>query len=129
MNKLVNPKAVHAPLGAYTHSIKVPRDAEWLVVAGQVGMNAKGQVLDGIRKQAEQAFRNILACLKECGMRKKDLVKFNVYLTDSRHIEPYRAARKKVIGDATQPASTLLVIDGLASPDLLIEVEAWAAKA
>ena len=27
MNQLVNPKAVHAPLGAYTHSIKVPRDA------------------------------------------------------------------------------------------------------
>jgi enamine deaminase RidA (YjgF/YER057c/UK114 family) len=129
MNKLVNPKAVHAPLGAYTHSIKVPRDAEWLVVAGQVGMNAKGQVLDGIRKQAEQAFRNIPACLKESGMRKNNLVKFNVYLTDSRHIDPYRAARKKVIGDATQPASTLLVIDGLASPDLLIEVEAWAAKA
>ncbi len=129
MNKLVNLKAVHAPLGAYTHSIKVPRDAEWLVVAGQVGMNAKGQVLDGIRKQAEQGFRNILACLKESGMRKNNLVKFNVCLTDSCHIEPYRAARKKVIGDATQPASTLLVIDGLASPDLLIEVEAWAAKA
>ena len=129
MNQLVNPKAVHAPLGAYTHSIKVPRDAEWLVIAGQVGMNARGKVLDGIRKQAEQAFSNILACLKENGMRKKDLVKFNVYLTDSRHIEPYRAARKKVIGDATLPASTLLIIDGLASPDLLIEVEALAAKA
>ena len=129
MNQLVNPKAVHAPLGAYTHSIKVPRDAEWLVIAGQVGMNAKGQVLDGIRKQAEQAFRNILACLRENGMRKNDLIKFNVYLTDSRHIEPYRAARKKVIGDATLPASTLLIIDGLASPDLLVEVEALAAKA
>ena len=129
MNQLVNPKTVHAPLGAYTHSIKVPRDAEWLVIAGQVGMNAKGQVLDGIRKQAEKAFRNILACLRENGMRKNDLIKFNVYLTDSRHIEPYRAARKKVIGDATLPASTLLIIDGLASPDLLIEVEALAAKA
>ena len=129
MNQHVNPKAVHAPLGAYTHSIKVPRDAEWLVIAGQVGMNAKCQVLDSIRKQAEQAFRNILACLRENGMRKNDLVKFNVYLTDSRHIESYRAARKKVIGDATLPASTLLIIDGLASSDLLIEVEALAAKA
>jgi enamine deaminase RidA (YjgF/YER057c/UK114 family) len=129
MNKRVNPKAVHAPLGAYSHTIRIPRDAEWLVIAGQVGMSAKGKIQDGIRKQAEQTFRNILACLKENGMRKKDLVKFNVYLTDSRHVEPYRAARKKVIGDATVPASTLLIIDGLASPDLLIEVEALAAKA
>ena len=62
-------------------------------------------------------------------MAKKDLVKFTVFLTDPRQIDAYRQARKKVIGDATLPASTLLVIDGLASPDMLIEIEAQAAKA
>ena len=66
--------------------------------------------------------------LKDNGMAKKDLVKFTVFLTDPRHIEIYRAARKKVIGDATIPASTLLVVNGLASPDMLIEIEALAAK-
>ena len=60
----------------------MPANAEWLVISGQVGVNAKGQIVDGIRKQAEQAFRNILACLKEGGMAKKDLVKFTVFLTD-----------------------------------------------
>ena len=126
---MANPKAVHKPLGAYSHSVKVPRDAEWLVMAGQVGVDAKGKIAEGIRKQAEQAFRNILACLRENGMRKSDLVKFTVFLTDPRYIEAYRAARKKIIGDDTKPASTLLIVDGLASPDLLIEVEATAAKA
>lgn len=128
MNQHVNPKTSHPPLGAYSHCVKVPRDAEWLVMAGQVGVDAKGRLQDGIRKQAEQAFRNILAGLRENRMTKSDLVKFTVYLTDPRHIEPYRAARKKVIGDATLPASTLLIIDGLASPDMLIEIEATAAK-
>ncbi|MDP6564829.1 MAG: RidA family protein [Alphaproteobacteria bacterium] len=128
MNQLVNPKAVHKPLGAYSHSVRIPANADWLVIAGQVGADARGRVQDGIRKQAEQAFRNILACLKENGMAKRDLVKFTVYLTDPRHIEAYRAARKKVIGDATVPPSTLVIIDGLASPDLLVEVEAMAAK-
>ena len=129
MNQFVNPKSSHKPLGAYSHSVRVPRDAEWLVMAGQVGVNGKGQLQDGIRKQAEQAFRNILACLRENKMRKGDLVKFTVFLTDPRHVEAYRAARKKVIGDDTLPASTLLIIDGLASPDMLIEIEATAAKA
>ncbi|MDP6705946.1 MAG: RidA family protein [Alphaproteobacteria bacterium] len=129
MHQFVNPKASHRPLGAYSHSVKVPANAEWLVIAGQVGLNAKGQLQDGIRKQAEQAFRNILACLRENGMRKQHLVKFTVFLTDPRHIDGYRAARKKVIGDDTLPASTLLLIDGLASPDMLIEIEATAAKA
>ena len=128
MNQFVNPKASHKPLGAYSHSVKVPAGAEWLVVAGQVGIDPKGKLQDGARKQAEQAFRNVLACLKENGMAKKDLVKFTVFVTDPRHVDAYRAARKKVIGDATMPASTLLIVDGLASPDIVIEIEAMAAK-
>ena len=55
-------------------------------------------------------------------------VKFTVYITDSRFIGDYRAARKKIIGDNTLPTSTLVIIDGLASPDMLVEIEAWAAK-
>jgi len=128
MNEFVNPKNSHKPLGAYTHSVKVPRDAEWLVIAGQVGINAKGQIQDGIRKQAEQAFRNVLACLRANRMNKGDLVRLQVFLTDPRFVDAYRAARKKVIGDETKPASTLLIVNGLASPDLLIEVEGMAAK-
>ncbi|MDP6831231.1 MAG: RidA family protein [Alphaproteobacteria bacterium] len=128
MNEFVNPKANAKPAGAYSHSVKVPPGAEWLVIAGQVGIDGKGKLQPGIRKQAEQCFRNILNCLKENGMAKKHLVKFTVFLTDPRSIEPYRAARKKVIGDATLPASTLLIVDGLASPDMLIEIEATAAK-
>lgn len=128
MNQIVNPKSVHKPLGAYSHTVAIPHDAALLFIAGQVGMDAKGKLQDGIRKQAEQAYRNILACLKENGMRKQDLVKMTVFLTDPRHVDAYRAARKKIIGDATAPAATLLIVDGLASPDMLIEVEAMAAK-
>ena len=36
---------------------------EWLAIAGQVGMNAKGDVASGVRRQTEQALRNIQACL------------------------------------------------------------------
>lgn len=129
MNEISNPKTVHKPAGAYSHTVKVPKDAEWLVLAGQVGVNAKGKLQPGIAKQAEQAFRNVMACLRANGMNKSHLVKFTVYLTDPRSVDAYRAARKKVIGDDTLPASTLLIIDGLASPDMLIEIEAMAAKA
>ena len=129
MTKFVNPKGSFKPQGAYTHSVKVPANAEWLVISGQVGFDAKGKIAGTVRQQTEQAFRNILNCLKENGMTKKHLVKFTVFLTDPRSIDAYRAARKKVIGDGTLPASTLLIVDGLASPDMLVEIEATAAKA
>lgn len=128
MLEFSNPKGVRAPIGAYSHTVKVPANAEWLYVSGQVGVDAKGKVQPGIRKQSEQAFRNVLACLREHKMTKKNIVKFTVFLTDSRFVADYRAARKKIIGDDTLPASTLLIVEGLASPDLLVEVEAVAAK-
>jgi len=128
MSEASNPKTVHPPLGRYSHTVKVPPSAEWLVVSGQVGIDAKGRLASGIARQAEQAFRNVLACLKAHGMTKKHLVKFTVLLTDSRFIPDYRAARSKVIGDELVPASTLMIVAGLAAPDLLVEIEALAAK-
>ena len=71
----------------------------------------------------------MIAALRANKMAKGDLIKLTVFLSDPRHIDAYRGARKKVIGDATLPASTLLIVDGLASPDMLSEVEGMAAKA
>ena len=114
MNEHSNPKQVHPPLGAYSHTVKVPPNATWLILSGQVGGNASGKLQTGMRRQAEQVFRNILACLRANRMRKEDLVKLVVYLTDPRLIEDYRAPRNKLLGADVRPASTLLVIDGLA---------------
>ena len=128
MNTLSNPNTVHTPVGKYHHTVKVPDNAEWLVISGQVGMDTAGKVAGGVREQAEQAFHNIVARLEANDMAREDLVKFTIYLTDSRFIGDYRAARSAVIGDDIQPASTLLIVSGLATPDLLVEIEAWAAK-
>lgn len=129
MSEAMNPKTVHKPLGLYSHTVKVPADAEWLVISGQVGMNAKRVTATGAKRQAEQAYKNILACLRANKMTKEHLVKLTIYLTDSRYIEDARAARLKVFGEAVQPTSTLVVVDALAAPEYLVEVEAWAAKA
>ena len=128
MNVSSNAAAVHKPLGKYCHTTLVPASVRWLVVSGQVGIDKNGKLATNLRKQAEQCFRNILVCLRENRMRKGDLVKTTVYLTDSRFVDDYRLARSRIIGDATLFTSTLVVVDGLASPDILIEIEAWAAK-
>ncbi len=83
MNTAMNPNTVHKPGGAYCHTVKVPANAEWLVISGQIGVDAKGKIASGARKKSEQVFRNIIACLRANGMSKRDLVKFTIYLTDS----------------------------------------------
>ena len=129
MNSFSNPDTVHSPLGKYSHTAKVPGNSEWLVISGQVGRDVDGNVPAGVKEQSEAAFRNVLACLEASGMSKTDIVKFTVYLTDARFIGDYRTARSNIIGDDILPTSTLLIVAGLAAPEFLVEIEAWAAKA
>lgn len=128
MNTPTNPSSVHKPLGMYSHTMKVSPGSEWLVVAGQLGVNSEGGVADGFRPQAEQALSNIIACLRANDMDKEDIVKLTIYSTVSDCQGEVRAARRKILGEAVVPPTTLVIVAGLASPEFLIEIEAWAAK-
>ncbi len=122
-----NASTVAAPLARYSHAIEVPPDARWLYISGQVGIRPDGEVPADIESQADQAFANVIAILADAGMSVADLVKVTSFVVGSEQIPAYRNAREKHLGYA-DPASTLLVIDALARPDLKIEVEAVAAK-
>jgi len=128
MNRAHDPKDVHAPLSNYAHGIEVAAGARWLYVSGQVGIGRDGKTASGFEAQAETAWRNLLAVMKSAGMGPGDLVKVTTYLTRREDIGANRAIRDKYMGGA-KAASTMVLISGLASPELLIEVEAHAAKA
>jgi len=123
----LNPKTVSFS-GKYSLGAEVPAGAKLLFVSGQVGVNSKGKLQDGIDKQCEQVWKNIGQVLKAGGMGYKDIVKMTTFLTDSRFIPASRVARDKVIPAAPYPSSTLLIVQGLADPSMLVEIEVVAAK-
>lgn len=127
MNRMFNPKTVAAPVGAYTHGCEVLPGARLLSVAGQVGMKPDGALGKDIDEQCEWTLRNIMAVLRDANMGPPDLVKLYVCLVDRGHLPNWRAARAKVLGDV-KPTSTLVIVAGLVSPELLVEADAWAAK-
>jgi enamine deaminase RidA (YjgF/YER057c/UK114 family) len=128
MNKLLNPKTVAAPVGAYSHAVEVPAGARWLHIAGQVGVRADGAVAKGAEAQCEAIWQNITAILAAANMGVRDLVRINTFLVRPEDIAAARTVRAKYLEDHL-PASTLLVVARLASPDYLMEIEATAAKA
>ncbi len=125
--KFHNPTTVSFS-GKYSLGAEVPAGARLFYVSGQVGVAPGGKLQPTFEKQAEQAWKNIGAVLKSAGMTYKDIVKATIFLTDSRYIEPYRAVRDKFIKGPPYPASTLLIVQGLADPAMLLEVEVVAAK-
>jgi 2-iminobutanoate/2-iminopropanoate deaminase len=125
--KFHNPKSVSLA-GNYSLGAEVPPGARLFYVSGQIGVDSKGKLQAGIEKQVEQVWKNIREVLKSGGMGFGDVVKVNVFLTDSRFIVPYRAVRDRFFPQAPFPASTLLIVQGLADPGMLVEVEVVAAK-
>jgi 2-iminobutanoate/2-iminopropanoate deaminase len=124
---MLNPPAVAAPAGPYSHGIETPPGARWLHIAGQIGIAPDGKVPADFAGQAELCWRNIEAILAAAGMGVEHLVKCTHFLTRTEDIAAYGKVRAQHLGEA-RPASTLLVIGALARPDFLVEVEAIAAK-
>jgi len=126
MNRLLN-IGVAQKIGTYSDGVAVPADAKWVFVSGTPGMLPDGSYPDGITAQAEQAWKNVLAILAQAGMGVKDLVKVTHYLVRQEDIKEYVVVRARYLGDA-RPASMLLVVPGLVKPEILVEIEACAAR-
>lgn len=128
MNRAYNPSDVAAPPGAYSHGVEVPANARFVFAAGQVGRAPDGTVPDGIEAQTENAWKNVLNVLRDGGMGIEDIVKISGLLVKTDDLPGYHAVNGRFLGDY-RPASTLMVLQSLARPELLVEIEAIAAKA
>jgi enamine deaminase RidA (YjgF/YER057c/UK114 family) len=122
-----NPPSI-APGSNYTHGIEVPPGARLLGIAGQVGRDVNGHVPDGIEAQATLAWANVKAVLAEAGMEMSDIVHYFSILVRREDNDGYDKARVAALGDA-RPASTKIYVAGLARPEILCEVQVFAAKA
>jgi enamine deaminase RidA (YjgF/YER057c/UK114 family) len=119
----IQPPGLHRPPN-YSHVIKA---GNTVYLAGQVSVDGQGQVVGrgDITAQATQVFENIGKALAAGGATFADLVKITVFITDARFREPVAEVRRKYLGTEL-PASTLLVVAGLAQPDYLLEIEGIA---
>lgn len=98
-----------------------------IYVSGQVAYDANGKLVGegDMQAQARQVFQNIKEILAAAGADMRDIIKINTYITDQGKFMDMLAVRKEIFGN-TPPASTAVVVAGLAFPGLLIEVEAIA---
>jgi 2-iminobutanoate/2-iminopropanoate deaminase len=125
--KFLNPSDGPVPASRYSQGVLVSATARRLIISGQIGMTKDGKVVDGLEAQLRQSWQNILAVLREGGMQVTDLVKITIFVLDPKAVSISRQARDEVL-QGHQPASTFLVVAGLAMPALLCEIEAEAVQ-
>jgi enamine deaminase RidA (YjgF/YER057c/UK114 family) len=95
---------------------------------GQVAQDletSESVAIGDVEAQAERVMENIDTLLREAGSALDEIVKLTVYLVDPRHRGPvYRVIGRWLKG--VHPASTGVVVSGLARPEWLVEVDAIA---
>lgn len=120
----LNPPGVFTPQVNYS---QVVRAGNTLYIAGQIGVDPEGKLVGpgDPAAQAEQCYRNLKAIVKHFGGTLDNIVKVTNFITDLSYRPLIAAPRDRHFG-APGPASTLVVVQSLAAPEYLIEVEAIA---
>jgi 2-iminobutanoate/2-iminopropanoate deaminase len=120
----LNPPGVHTPHANYSH---VARVGNVLYLSGQIPVDADGNLVGAgdAEAQAAQALKNIEAILRHYGATPAHVARIVTYITDLAY-RPLVAKPRDAMFGTPGPASTLVVVKGLASPDYLVEIEATA---
>jgi 2-iminobutanoate/2-iminopropanoate deaminase len=121
-----NPSSIHAPLAGYSHQIEIRGPERLLVLSGQVGMAVDRDLPPDAGDQFDLAFANVFENLEAAGMGQDDLVKLTFFLTEPIEPETRLAVLRKWLGTHT-PCMTLIYVAGLATPEIKVEVDAWAS--
>jgi 2-iminobutanoate/2-iminopropanoate deaminase len=124
----LTPDSIHPPFARYSHGVEIPPGGRIVFCSGQLGISKDGAVPDGVEAQARLCFQAIAAILAEADMALGDIVRINAYVVGAEYLAGYMKVRDEFIG-APSPASTLMVIQGLARPEFKVEIEAVAARA
>jgi 2-iminobutanoate/2-iminopropanoate deaminase len=122
MTRLVNPAALKQQ-SYYNHA--VVKGGTPVFLTGQVAWDRDGRVVGvgDIAAQIAQVWRNIDALLVELGAARTDIVKLVTYATGRDFLPALHAERTRFFGEGPYPASTFILVAGLADPDLLVEID------
>jgi enamine deaminase RidA (YjgF/YER057c/UK114 family) len=91
---------------------------------GQTAMDLEGRIvgIGDAAAQTENAMKCAKILLEEAGSRLEDVVKITIYITD----RAYREAVYRVVGKWLKgvfPVSTGIIVNGLAKPEYLMEID------
>jgi enamine deaminase RidA (YjgF/YER057c/UK114 family) len=114
---------VHSTVG-YSHAA---RAGDTLYIAGQIAKDKEGHLVGkgDFETQVRRVHTNLKNILVEAGGNMQNIVKMTTLLTHYDYIETYRSVRDEFFQEP-YPPNTLLIVESLALPDFMVEIEAVA---
>lgn len=122
--EIVNPDKLFQAEG-FTHAV-IPKGNKTVYLSGQLAWDENFQVIGkgDLAKQTEKVYENIQHILDDIGATWDDVVKTTIYTTQPHEGETIAKIKHSFLDGVASHAETLIGVEGLAAPELLIEVEA-----
>ena len=124
IERITSPHVAEPPPGRWSNAL---RAGDMLFISGTVSRAADGVTVEGKNEyeQAKIIFGKIRHLVEAAGGRMSDVVKLTIYVVNiKQNIDVWRARQEFFSGDF--PCSTLVEVRSLATPQILVEIEAIA---
>jgi reactive intermediate/imine deaminase len=118
---------IRKPTGVFSHATVIEAKGRLVFVSGMTARKPDGTIagIGDITEQTRQVCENIKAAVEAAGGTMDDICRVDVYVRNMEHFKEIHAVRQQYFKPPL-PASTMVEITKMTSPDYLIEINAIA---